>query len=134
MIFELGDIKRFIVRCVHIMHARSKAGVHDVEVLVREREVDDEAWLNLVQQGGCRSNIICIKAIRVDNDTRALLYRSGNRIAFRLCPACKADMAEDILVHGHFVDRNRSNATCANYQYLAHMQFPLIRDSLSARI
>ena len=45
-----------------------------------------------------------------------------------------ADMAKNILVHGHFVDRNRSNATCANYQYLAHMPFPLIRDSLSARI
>ncbi|MEY3878037.1 MAG: hypothetical protein RLZZ191_1720 [Pseudomonadota bacterium] len=134
MIFELGDIQRFIIRRVHIMHARGKARVHDVEVLVREREVDDEAWLNLVQQSGCRSNIICIKAISVDNDARALLDRNGNRIALRLCPACKADMAEDVLIHGHFVDRNRSHATSANYQYLAHIPFPLIRDSFSGRI
>ena len=61
MIFEFGDIKWFVVRRVHIMNASSQTRIHDVEVLVRQSKVDDQAWLDLVQQRSCRGNIIGIK-------------------------------------------------------------------------
>jgi TRAP-type mannitol/chloroaromatic compound transport system permease small subunit len=48
MIFELGDIKWFVIRRVHVMNASSQTRIHDVEVLVRQSEVDDQAWLDLV--------------------------------------------------------------------------------------
>ena len=134
MIFELCDIKWLVVRGVHVMHASGKAGVHDVEVLVWKRQVYDEAWFNLIEQSGRRSDVVGIKAISVNINTGPFFNRSSDRIAFRFRTARQTDVAKDIRVHGHLVDSNRSDAACANYQYLAHLQFPLIRDSLSARI
>ena len=73
MIFEFGDIKWFVVRSVHIMNASSQTRIHDVEVLVRQSKVDDQAWLDLVQQRSCRGDIIGIKAIGVDINASAVL-------------------------------------------------------------
>ena len=60
MIFELGDIQRFVIGGVHIVHTSGEARLHDVEVLVRECEVDDQSGLDLVQQRGGRCHIVCV--------------------------------------------------------------------------
>ena len=44
---ELGFFLRLVVGGVHIMHARFQAGVHDGQVLVGQRHVDDEVRFDL---------------------------------------------------------------------------------------
>ena len=73
MIFELGDIKWFVICRVHVMNASSQTRIHNVEVLVRQSKVDDQAWLDLVQQRSCRWDIIGIKALGVDINASAVL-------------------------------------------------------------
>ena len=124
VIFELGLILGLIVRCVDIMHTSGKAGVHDRQILIGQRKVDDQRGLDRFDQQSERGDFFGVDLIRIHGYAGALFDRRGNRITFRFCAARKADVRENIGVHRHLVHRDRSDAACADYQNPAHLLRP----------
>ena len=75
-------------------------------------------------QGAALRDIVGIDLIGRDIDPGARLDRGGNRVAFRLRPACQRDFAENAGVHCHLVDSNRADAASADDKDLGHGDSP----------
>ena len=50
LVGELGLVARLVVGGVHVVHAGLQARIHDGEILIRQRHVDDQVGLDLLDQ------------------------------------------------------------------------------------
>jgi hypothetical protein len=116
----LASILGLVIRGVQVIDARFKAGVHDRQILIGQREVDDMGDAMGTDQRGGGGGIIGVDFGGGDGDAGARLDRFGDGIAFELAAAGQHDRRENVAVHRHLVHCDRTDAACADYQNLIH--------------
>ena len=107
---EFGLIARLIIRRIHVVHARLQTGIHDRQILVRQRHIDHQVGLDLLDQTDRRLHVV-----RVDlRDIDGRLAFLGNRFTARDTPRGQMNLFEHVAVHrallrGHRAGSSRSN-------------------------
>jgi hypothetical protein len=66
LVGELGFLARLVVGRIHVVHARLQARVHDGQVLVGQRHVDDEVRLHSFDERDRLANVVGIDLRDVD--------------------------------------------------------------------
>ena len=106
VVFELRHVTRLVVRGVDVVHAGLQAGVHDGEVLIRQRHIDHDLRFEVVQESHQLRHIVRIDARGLD---RALQF-GGDAVALRLRAAGEHDLTEDVGKLGAFVGDDAADA------------------------
>ena len=60
VIFEFGFVARLIIGGVEIMHAGFKTGIHNRQILIRQRQIDHQLRLHFIDKRHCLGHIIGI--------------------------------------------------------------------------
>jgi len=110
LVFELRLVLGLVIGGVEVIDARFKAGIHDRQVLIRQREVHHEARAGLADQVDHRRDFLGVDFIGRDIAPAALLHRSRDRVALGLGAAGQVDFGEDLGVERHLVDADRADA------------------------
>ena len=118
-VFELRRVLRLIVRRVHIMHARRKARVHNVQILIRKREIENDLRLKLTNERGERRDVVRIDRRCLDFRFAAVQF-SLQRIAFRLRTRRDQDLPEHLRVLAAFMHGDARHAACADDHCFSH--------------
>ncbi len=116
LVFELRLVGRFVVGGVDVVHAGRKAGVHDRQILVGQRDVDDEFRLFAFEQRGHLRHVI---GIDLGGGNRALDLR-GDAPAFLLGAAGEHDVLEHLRQLRALVGHDLAHAAGADDQHLRH--------------
>jgi hypothetical protein len=119
-VLELGLVFGLVIGGVEIMHAGLETGVHDRQVLIGQRQIDDQAGLHLADQIDHRRDFLGVDLVGGDVLAGALLDALGDGIAFRLGAAGEMDVRENLGVHRHFVHAYRTDAARADDQDCRH--------------
>ncbi len=98
-VFEIGGVQRLVVGGVKVVNTGLQAGVHDGQILIRERHVDDKLRLLLPDKRHQFGDVVGIDPGSIN----AVAQLGGNGITFRFCPGCKGNFAENITALGAFV-------------------------------
>ena len=133
-ILEVRLLGRLVVRRVEIAHPCGEAGVHDREILVRQRDVHHEIGLVLLDERGKSRHVHRVDLRRGDFRGRALrgvpwtcLDIRLDGLAPRLGAGGDQQFAEHVGVLGHLRGRHASHAAGANQHYSAHGEDPFSR-------
>ncbi len=94
-ILELCDIGRLVVCGVEVIDARSEAGIHERQILVRQSDVEDEVGLERAQVFGGGGDVIGVDGSGLDCHTEALFDRCGDGIAFGYGAGGESDLREN---------------------------------------
>ena len=81
-VFELRQVRWFIVRGIDVVNAGVEAGVHQVKVLVGQGDVDEQVGTEGLDQGNRRFDIIGIHGRRLDGLARGELDVRRDGFAF----------------------------------------------------
>ena len=120
VIFEPGLVLGLVIRRIEIIDTPFETGIHYRQVLIGERQIDDQAGLDLADQIDHRRDFLGIDLVGRDIDAGALLHALCNGVAFRFRTACKVDVRKDFGVHRHLVDAHAADAARADYQDFRH--------------
>jgi hypothetical protein len=117
VILEFCDVPRLIIRRVHIMGLGGETGVHDRQVLVRQRHVDHQVRLHLFDQGNrlrrhCRH--------RLERSRSASCTGLRDFFARDQPPRCQRDMLERFAVHRAFLGDNRTGGAGTDDENAVH--------------
>ena len=99
---KFGFFTRLVVGGVHVVDARLEAGIHDRQILIRKRHVDDEVGLDLLQQLDGLGNVVGVDLRDVD---RRLALGLNLLAAFEAARS-EVNFLEDIAVHRAFLGNN----------------------------
>ena len=118
-VFELGDIGGLVIGGIKIMDAGFQTGIHDVQILVGEGDIDDHDRPEQTDQSHQLGNIVGIDPRRQQLLAGQRLHLRGDLVALRFGAAGQHDLGE----FGNrraFMGDNGANAAGANNQNLAH--------------
>ena len=115
LVFKLCRVFRLIVCGVHIVYLGCKASIHNGQILIRQRHIDDNIRLFLFNQGNQFVNLVCIHLCGGDNGLCTLCFYSFLQgITLRLGTAGNADFCKDFAVLAALVHNDTSNAACSD--------------------
>ncbi len=117
-IFELGDITRLIVCCIHVMRAGFEACIHDRQVLIGQGHIDHQVGFDLVDEGDGLGDIIGIDLSDID----WRLAQFGDVFTGDEAAAGQRDMLERFSVHGAFLRDDRPRRASADDQNSIHFR------------
>ena len=120
LVLELRRVLRLVVGRVDVIRLRREAGVHDVQVLVRQREVQHDVRLEVLDQGDERIDVIRINLRRADLRLRRALELLLERVALRLRARDNHDFTEFVRVLAALVDGDTRDTTAADDQSFSH--------------
>ena len=120
LVLELRRVLRLVVGRVDIVRLRREAGVHDVQILVRQREVQHDVRLEVLDQGDERIDVIRINLRRADLRLRRALELLLERVALRLRARDNHDFTEFVRVLAALVDGDTRDTTAADDQSFSH--------------
>ena len=130
-ILEVRLFRRLVVRRVKVRDAGGKAGVHDREVLVRERDVHHEVGLVFLDERRRGRHVHGVELRGRDfrrrslrGVPRALLDVRLDRLAPRLGAGRDQQLAERFGVLGHLRGRHAGDAAGADENHSCHASFP----------
>ena len=110
MVFKLGHIARFVIGGVDVVHTCFKAGIHDGEILVWQRHIDDHLRLEALQQLHQFRDVVGIDTSSLDGP----LEFSCDGIALRFCAGRQHDLAEHFRELGAFMNNHTTYAAGTN--------------------
>ncbi len=116
VVFELGDVTRFVVGGVDVMHACGEAGVHDGEVLIGQGDVDDDLRLEVLQEGSQLGHVVGIDACGLN---RAGEF-GGDGVALGLGAGGQHDLAENVRELSAFVGDDTADAAGSDDEGFGH--------------
>jgi hypothetical protein len=121
-VFELGEVGRFVVGGVDVTDAGVEAGVHQVEVLVGQGDVDEQVGAEGLDQGVTVAlTSSASRAARADRAAGGGLDVGGDGLALVLVARGQHDLREGLGVHGALVGDDVADAAGADDQdFLAH--------------
>jgi hypothetical protein len=105
--FEFGDVTRLVVGRVHVVHARLQARIHDRQVLIGKRHVDDEVGLHLLDERHDFGNLVGIDLADLDGRLAA----RGDLLAALEAPRRQVDLLEHVAVHGALLRNDGTRGT-----------------------
>ena len=113
-VFEFGLFGRFVVRGIEVVNSGGEAGLHEMEILVGESDVDEEFGLQFLQKFGGRGDIIRINRASFDRHPKARFDRSGNGVAFGERSRGEGDFRKNLgnlraFMGHHVTDTSRTN-------------------------
>ena len=119
LVLELRRVLRLIVRRIDVMRLRRKARIHDLEILIGQREVQNDIGLLPLDQVDELRHIVRVHLRRPDLRlaSRQLFLQ---RVALRLRAARDADLLEHVAVLAALVHGNARNAARTDDQSLSH--------------
>jgi hypothetical protein len=116
VVFKLGDVTRFVVGGVDVMHTSREAGVHDGEVLIGQGDVDDDLGFEVLQEGGQLGNIVGVHSGGLD---RAGEF-GGDGVALGLGAGGQHDLAENVRELSTFVGDDTADAAGSDDEGFGH--------------
>lgn len=120
-VFELRQVRWFVVRGIDVVDAGVEAGVHQMKVLVGQGDVDEQIGAEGLDEGNRRFDIIGIHGGRLDGLARGDLDVRRDGLAFILIARGEHDFREGLGCHGAFVGDDVTDAAGSdNQDFLAH--------------
>ena len=92
VIFELGLVLGLVVRGIQIVHARLQTGIHQRQVLIGQREVDQKFGARLPDQFDDGDPVHRIHFGRVNHDAGAFLDVLGDLVTFEFSARGQRDL------------------------------------------
>ena len=126
IVLELCCVRRLVVGRIHIGHARFKTGIHDVEILVRKRNIDQQIGVEPPDQRGQLGDIVRVHLRCFD---RARNIR-GNAITLLLGPARETDLLENLRNLGALVRHDIPDSARADDQHIRHVSLSIQYEEL----
>ena len=111
------------VRRVHVVHATFEAGVHDGEVLVRERDVHHQVGLVFLDELRDIFGLVRIYGGSRDDRLRVGAQFLGELLAVFAVAASDADFAEHFACRAALLDSNRGDSATTDNQCSCHFLF-----------
>lgn len=121
LVLELRRVLRLVVGRVDVVRLRREAGIHDVQVLIRQREVQHDVRLELLDERDERIDVVRIDLRRADLRLRRALELLLERVALRLRARCDQDLTEFVRVLAALVDGDTRHTTAADDQSFSHV-------------
>ena len=120
-VLEVCLVFRLIVGCVEIVASARQASIHNGEVLIRQREVNNQLWLVIAEQCLQLLHIVSIYLRRAYRHVIAFLVNSLHQfVALLLAAACYHKLGEHVCVLHNLKSGDSGNTTCTNHQYSTH--------------
>ena len=120
-VFELSQVRRFVVCGIDVVNAGVEAGVHQVKGLGGQGDVDEQVGAEGLDQGDRRLDVIGIHGGRLDGLAGGDLNVRRDGFAFVLVARSKHDFREGLGCHGAFVGDDVTDAAGSdNQDFLAH--------------
>jgi hypothetical protein len=117
LVLELRGVRWLVVGGVEVVHAGLEAGVHDGQVLVGQRDVDDQFRLHVAHQ---RNQLRHVVGVDPGGGDWPLDLR-GDLLALGLVAARQHDIREDLGHLGALVGHDAANAAGTDDQYFRHL-------------
>ncbi len=119
-ILELRDVERLVVRGVHVVNAGLEAGVHEVEILVGEGDVDEQLRAGFLDERGGFVGVIGIDLGGGDFAAGAGFHGGGDVVAFGKGARGQGDLAESSGKHGAFVGDDAADPAGSDDEDVVH--------------
>ena len=116
-IFKMSLVFRLIIGRVEIVDAADETGVHDCEVLIRQRHVDDHVGFMTAEELDELVDTVGIDG--VCRDIRRA-YGLGDGVAFGLCARREHDFSKNFGVLGALVCDDRADPSGTDDDYFRH--------------
>jgi hypothetical protein len=120
LVFELGLVRRFVVRGVQVRRFGFQTGVHDGQVLVRQRHVDHQLGAKVANQRRGVRRSIGIERPGLQRPPGSALDRFGHLLRARHGAARQQDVREHIGQLRTLVRHHTAHTPCADYQNFTH--------------
>ncbi len=92
---ELCFVARLVVRRIHVVHARFQTGVHNRQVLIGQRHIDQKVGFHLLDQLDRRLHVVRVDLRNLDGRLAPL----GNRFTAHDTPRGQMNFLEHVAVH-----------------------------------
>ena len=102
-IFEFGFVDRFVIGGVHVMGFGFKTCVHDREVLVRERHIDNKIRFDVIDECNGVGDVIRVKFGNADVYAVFIFTDFLDFFTFGDCTAGEVNGCENIAIHCAFL-------------------------------
>ena len=102
-VFKLRVIRRFVVRRIDVVNAGVQTRVHQRQILIRERNVDQNLRLKFFQKRDHFLYVVRIDFRRFNHNARRIFDVRRNRLAFILVAGSEHDFAELRRILSYFV-------------------------------
>ena len=119
-ILEFRDIERLVVRRVHVVASGKQAGIHQIEVLVGEGDVDEQLGAGLANQCGGFLGVIGVHLGGGDHATGAHFDFGGDRVTLRERSRGEGDFPEHLGNHGTFVGDDAADSAGSDDEDFVH--------------
>ena len=93
-VFEFCVIRRFVVCGVHVVHAGVEASVHQRQILIRERDVDEHLRFEFAEQRDDFLHVVGIDLRGFEHDAGRVFDVGGDCLAFVFVARGEHDFAE----------------------------------------
>lgn len=113
-VFELGDVPGLVIGGVQIVDARFQAGVHQRQVLVGKRHIDEQLRFYLADQGRGGVHVVGIHGVRGDADARSGAHIFRNGVAFAFRTGCQMNVLKDVRQLRAFIGYHMAYAACSD--------------------
>ena len=105
-----------VVGCIQIAASASQTSVHNGQILIGQGKVDDQFWLEVVEQGLQLLHIVSIDLSCLNvHLISCLVDILHNLIAFRLTTASNHKLCKYVSILSNLECCNGSHATCSNH-------------------
>jgi hypothetical protein len=125
-VLELGLVGRLVVGGVEIRHAGLEARVHEHQVLVGQRHVDEQRGLLGLQERHGGGHVHGVQRGHADVAAVQLFDLGLDLLAARHRAAGQQDVGEDLRVHRALVRHHATHTTRTDDQDLAHSAFSVL--------
>ena len=116
VILKLRYIARFVVCRVDVVNTRFKTGIHDREILIGKGDIDDDRWLEALEQLYQFRHVISIHTSGLNGT-----FQFGcDTVALRFRAACEHDLAEDVWQLRAFMGDDAANAASSDDEDFGH--------------
>ena len=123
-VFEMRVVRRFVVGGVQIVHARFKAGVHDVQILIGQGDVHDEVGLHAADESREFGHVVGVHLSGFNVAAVAFLHACGDGVAFGFRAARQHDVGKDFSGLRALVRGDGTDAAGADDQHFCHVLAP----------
>ncbi len=120
LVFELGGVERFVVGGIEVIDAGFEAGVHDRQVLVWQRDVDDEGRLHFLDEGDQFGHVVGVNLRSLDRAPLFFQDLLRDLLALGFRAARQRDVAEHFRHLCALVRNNLPYSARANDQNRCH--------------
>ena len=120
-VFKMRRVFRLVICRIHIWHLRGQTRIHDMQILIRKRQIQHHVGRIGCDQRRQRCHVVRIDLSRCDLCLCPVLQFFFQGIALRLCPACDQDLLKYLAVLTTFMNGNACDSAATDDHRSAHI-------------